>query len=162
MQDNSDFFRKIALRQQALREYSHERFTVADCYAGTGEITQHYWSIAAQQVLCIEQHQDKARHISGANVTVKIGRNVDFLAEIIACDVIDCDAYGLVMPFVRKLKQAGGSSKLIIFTDGTPEKGRKVYSAFKTFKTNLDDLFSTVTYELSNAGNAYYGYGYLK
>jgi tRNA G26 N,N-dimethylase Trm1 len=161
MQDNSDLFAKIAIRQKAIRIYSRPLSRVADCYAGEGVITQMLWSGIAKAVLCIDKDSAKISKITANNVIKKIGDNVQFLTDISECDIIDCDAYGLVMPFINQLAPLC-AGKIVVFTDGTPEKGRKVYSAFKAFNADCKRLFAEYSVELSNGGNAYYGYGILK
>ena len=77
------------------------------------------WRHVATRVICIEQMAAKARCIEGAEVVV--GDNRDHLALAAGADVIDCDAYGLSMPFIEgRLPADAPSGALVVFTDGTP------------------------------------------
>lgn len=156
MQDNSDIQHKLNIRHRALKALGFRPSCVLDMYAGEGEITRLLWRHAADKVVCIERDPTKAARIEGA--TVIVGDNSNYTSMAADADLIDCDAYGLVMPIVDLLP----SGKLVVFTDGTPEKARKVWSANKEFYSSLSSLLSDAVVERSIAGNAFYGYGWRK
>lgn len=160
MQDNSDFSKKISIRHFVLSK--HDKIdNVADCYAGCGIITKSLWQHVASHVFCIEKNITKLSQIDCCNVTKIHANNFDCINIIANCEIFDCDAYGLAMPFVKEIAKSV-NKKWVVFSDGTPEKARKVYSAFKQFNDNCKSVFSEFYYEQSSAGNAYYGYGLLK
>jgi len=161
MQDNSDLLKKLALRNAVIKKHRSAINMVADCYAGEGVITSMLWQHVAKQVICIDRNRRKLNKIQVPQIKTLCGNNMDFIDDIAHCDLFDCDAYGLVMPFIQTLADRV-SQKWVVFTDGTPEKGRKVYSAFKQFDAQCQQLFSEWHVEMSAGGNAYYGYGLLK
>lgn len=158
MQDNADLQHKLRLRSEALGECCPG--LVLDAFAGEGTITRMLWRHVATRVICIEQMAAKARCIEGAEVVV--GDNRDHLALAAGADVIDCDAYGLSMPFIERLSAHAPSGALVVFTDGTPVKSRKVPSATRCFWVDAERLLNGLKVELASSGNTYYGYGWLK
>jgi hypothetical protein len=160
MQDNSDFFRKIAIRQDLLRRVGRVGI-VADCYAGGGEITQILWSHVADKVVCIDKNAAKLASFDCRNAEKHCGDNLELTHLLHECDLFDCDAYGLVMPLIKRIATFAGG-KPVVFTDGTPEKGRKLYAAFSAFEKDCRAVFSDYAYERSAAGNAFYGWGFLR
>lgn len=159
MDDNSDFAAKILMRQRAL-VYRPIRLVV-DYYAGEGLITLRLWRHIAQRVICIERDEKKARRIKAENVQVIVGNNTDYVCLAKDADIIDCDAYGLVMPFIERVRLSG-ATPFAFFTDGTPEKQRKVHRAYADFAQKLSENLIDFYFEKSLGGNAYYGYGRIK
>lgn len=163
MQNHADFARKLVMRSEVIGSM-RPRF-VADCFAGTGDLTAALWAGIADRVLCIEHNPDCApalevlarRH---KNMAVEIARNEAFISRIVAADVVDCDAYGMVMPFIHSLVKAGlHPGTLVFFTDGTPMKARRVKNAERAFRDAVSGLFATHHVEMSRGGLAYYGHG---
>lgn len=159
MQDNADLQHKLRLRSRALG-YLRPAL-VLDAFAGEGVITRMLWRHVSQRVICIEQSADKAAKIpSGIDVVVGNNRDYPSLAE--SADVIDCDAYGLVMPYIELLVEHARPGALVVFTDGTPVKARKVFSAEREFREAAERLLSGLHVELGASGTTYYGYGWVR
>lgn len=161
MQDNSDLQAKIKLRSRFIDDLP-VGFTVVDCFAGQGVLAQTYWRHNAGKVICIEKNPMKAAAIKAPGIEVIVSDNRRRLDLIDCADVIDCDAYGLVMPFIRLLSVSGGGGKRVFFTDGTPHKARKVASAYRQFMQDCEELFINVEYELNRDGGVYYGTGVIR
>lgn len=159
MDDNSDFATKILMRQRALA-YRPIRLVV-DYFAGEGLITSRLWRHISERVICIERDKNKAMRIKGDNIQVIAGDNSDHIGIAKDADIIDCDAYGLVMPFIERIR-ASGAKPFVFFTDGTPEKQRKVRNADSEFMRKLRANLIDFHFEKSLGGNAYYGYGRIR
>lgn len=156
MQDNSDLRHKIDLRHRALAALGRRPGLVLELFAGEGTLTRLLWRHAADRVVAVERDRQKALRIAGAEVIVDDNAVALHLAA--EADLIDCDAYGLVMPLVERLP----AGKLVVFTDGTPEKARKVWRAHVDFNNACNRLLRDVTIERSQAGNAFYGFGWTR
>jgi tRNA G26 N,N-dimethylase Trm1 len=162
MQDNSDLQAKILLRSRYIDRLP-TGFSVVDFYAGEGVISGMFWACNASKVICVEKDPRKAARIKKSkNIEVFIGDNIGFLYLAQGADVFDCDAYGLVMPFLKKLAQSGGSGKRVFFTDGTPLKAKRVFSAYSSFKMDCEKLFKEYELIESNQANVIYGTGVLR
>lgn len=161
MQDHSDIERKLYIRHKAISRLSSIQ-KVADCYAGDGIIAMQFWKANANKVLCIEKDKKKAKSIVGENIDVVVGDNRNCIYMIRDCDVIDCDAYGLVMPFIAKIQSFGIRDRLVIFTDGTPKKALRVCRATSDFFLSANGVLRDVVIERSEGGMAYFGYGWIK
>lgn len=158
MQDNADLQHKLRLRSEALGDCRPG--LVLDAFAGEGTITRMLWRHVANRVICIEQSAAKARCVEGAEVVV--GDNRQHLALAAGAEVIDCDAYGLVMPFIERIAPHAASGALVVFTDGTPVKARKVPAAKREFWVTAERLLRGLRVELGASGNTFYGYGWLR
>lgn len=163
MQNHADFSRKLLLRS-SVAGAMRPRF-VADCFAGDGALTAALWAGIADRVLCIERNPEcrpaldalAARH---GTIDVVIAHNQTQIQRIIAADVVDCDAYGLALPFIESLIAAGlRAGTLVFFTDGTPAKALRVKNAQRAFDETAERLFTTYHVEKSQGGLALYGYG---
>ena len=161
MQDNADLQHKLRLRSQALGD--HRPALVIDAYAGEGVITGMLWRHVAKRVVCIEQSAAKAQRIaSHARVEVVVGDNREQLALVAAAEVIDCDAYGLVMPYIERVARHARPGTLVVFTDGTPVKARKVVCAEREFWARAGVLLRDLHVETGASGSTFYGYGWLR
>lgn len=157
MADNSDLRQKIAIRHAALKHLGRKPEVVLEYFAGEGVMTNMLWSAVASAVISIEKDGNKAALIKGAS-TVITGDNNNYIHLANDACIIDCDAYGLVMPFISKLP----SNKLVVFTDGTLYAGTKNYSLIKKLKDDLENIFSISEVIESFGGTAYYGWGVTK
>lgn len=161
MQDNSDLQHKLRIRQKALAGSRPQ--LVVDAYAGQGVIAGMFWRHLADRVICIEKNGKKAGCIKhGGNVGVVCGDNRDYLDICQKADVVDCDAYGLVMPYIKLLRSWAKPGTLIVFTDGSPTKKHKVCMAENMFYSEIKNLLSGWHIEKNAGETAFYGYGYLK
>lgn len=151
MYDNADLSYKLEIRQRAVELLGRRPRLIIDAYSGTGVIANMFWRANADEVICIEKSAPQARLNP---MQVIVGNNNDYTHLFADADIIDCDAYGLVMPLIEKIP----SGKVVVFTDGTPEKARKVYTAWQEFKKDFDRLLIG-EYKISGASNAIYGYG---
>lgn len=157
MADNSDLRQKIAIRHAALKHLGRKPEVVLEYFAGEGVMTRLVWAAAARIVISVEKNGDKSALINGAS-TVITGDNNDYIHLANDACIIDCDAYGLVMPFISKLP----SNKLVVFTDGTLYAGTKNYSLIKKLKDDMENIFSTHEMIKSFGGTACYGWGVTK
>lgn len=155
MYDNADLAKKIEIRQRAIELLGYRPKLVIDAYSGEGVIASMFWRANADRVICIEKSKSKARTNPMPNIVIDDNTNHTHLFE--HADIIDCDAYGLSMPLIEKIP----SGKMVVFTDGTPEKARKVYKAWREFKSDFDRLL-TGEYFISSSANVIYGYGVRK
>lgn len=148
---------KVAVRHKALKALGRRPALVLDMFAGEGLMTQMLWSVAADKVICIEKDGEKAAKISGASQVI-VGDNADFLHLAEHADIIDCDAYGLVMPLIKRLP----IGKLVVFTDGTLYAKTRNHSLYARFTKDTKRLFRHCEYAESGGGTAYYGWGVTK
>lgn len=155
MYDNADLAKKIEIRQKAIELLGYRPKLVIDAYSGEGVIANLFWRANADNVICIEKSKSKAKLNPMPNIV--IDDNINHTHLFTNADIIDCDAYGLSMPLIEKIP----SGKMVVFTDGTPEKARKVYKAWREFKNDFDRLL-TGEYFVSNSANVIYGYGVRK
>ncbi|WP_299314218.1 hypothetical protein [uncultured Halomonas sp.] len=161
MQDNADLQHKLRLRSRALGN-ARPRL-VLDAFAGEGVITRMLWRHVAGRVICIEKQAGKARCLAlGDSVEVVVGDNAQHAALAAEADVIDCDAYGLAMPFIERVAAYARPGALVVFTDGTPVKARKVFSAEREFRQAAERMLRGLHVERAASGTTYYGYGWLR
>lgn len=164
MQNHADFARKLLLRS-SVAGAMRPRF-VADCFAGDGALTAALWAGIADRVLCIERNPEcrpaldalAARH---GTIDVVIARNQTQIQRIIAADVVDCDAYGLALPFIESLIAAGlRAGTLVFFTDGT-HAGKSAASEKRTacIRRNSRTPVHDPSCRKITGGLALYGYG---
>lgn len=156
MMDNSDLMNKIAVRHEALKRLGRRPSLVVDMFAGEGNMTHSVWNIAADRVICIEKDADKASQIRADEVYV--GDNRDHLQLTKNACIIDCDAYGLVMPLIELLP----SNKLVVFTDGSLERSKFIRKELINFRKDVSRMFSEFNYVESKGKNVYYGWGITK
>ena len=62
------------------------------------------------------------------------------------------------MPLIEQIP----TGKMVVFTDGTPEKARKNYSAWAAFKKDFERLLKDGEFFISQSANVIYGYGIRK
>lgn len=158
MQDNGDLAHKIDIRNRAISALGYSPNLVIDFYAGEGVISSLFWQANAKKIICVENNTEKAKKIDIKNACVVIGNNKRFISLANDADIIDCDAYGLVMPFIELLPK----NKLVIFTDGSLVKQHRVFKAVNDFYSKADELLKGFVIEKSITGNAFYGYGWTK
>lgn len=155
MYDNADLEFKLQVRQKALAKLNKKPELVIDAFSGEGVIASLFWSANCTQVICIERDSIKAANNPLCPI---VGDNNDYIHLFNDADVIDCDAYGLVMPLIEQIP----TGKMVVFTDGTPEKARKNYSAWATFKKDFERLLKDGEFFISQSANVIYGYGVRK
>ena len=137
VRDNSDFQDKILLRNRVF-DYFEEIPLVIDFYSGDCVIAKKLWANISIKVICI----DKKKQIEAipGNIERMVADNAGKISLSNTCNVIDCDAYGLVMPFISKIIKGSTCDKVIFFTDGTPTRHRRFKSAKKEFYKMIDDI----------------------
>lgn len=156
MQDNSELEQKIKIRKKALDLLGKRPRLVVDLFAGEGVITNMLWSRCADKVIAIEKDFTKAQKIKCSEVYV--GDNKNFFHLCNNADIVDVDAYGMAMPIIERFPKG----VIVVFTDGTPEKARKIWSANTVFFKESKRLLGNLNFEKSHAGNAFYGFGVRK
>lgn len=158
MQDNADIAHKIDIRHRALSVLNAELKLVVDAYCGEGVISRLLWQSVCEKIICIDKDKNKLSKININKSQVIHGDNRKYIHMMNDADIIDCDAYGLVMPFIELLPK----NKLVVFTDGTPTKQKRVFNADNQFWLNVKLSLRDYVIEKSISGNAYYGYGWTK
>jgi len=159
--DNSDIRQKIMIRNN-LFSYHLNKDICIEYFAGEGVLTKMFWANVCKNVICVEKEQSKINKINLQNVTKYIGNNIDFIELSENIEIIDCDAYGLVTDFIRKILEVSKTKqKIIFFTDGF----FKVQKKLKHLKYNFEDIVKSLYpdkyfYEKALGGNVYYGYLY--
>lgn len=163
MWDNSDIRQKIRIRNKVF-DYFDKVDKVVEFYAGEGALTKQFWSKISKEVSCIDKQCIKLNKIKLENVTTYCGDNIDFIDQFAGVEIVDCDAYGLVIDFIRQVLEVSKTDKkLIFFTDGF----YKVQKNLKHLPYTFDDLINEIKpdayhYEKANGGNVYYGWVYYE
>lgn len=158
MQDNADISHKINIRHRALSMLNKRPKLIIDAYSGEGVISRLLWQSVADKVICIDKDKSKLSKININNSQVIHGDNRQYIHLMNDADIIDCDSYGLVMPFIGLLPK----NKIVVFTDGTPTKQKRVFNAEKRFWQDVNLLLRDYVIEKSISDNAYYGFGWTK
>jgi len=154
--DNSDFNQKIAIRQKGLKLLPNP-ITIVDFYAGEGHISRNLWSKLNASLTCIEKEQWKVDKLDFDCIKIcDDNRNHIELAS--KADIIDLDAYGLVMKNLHDILKKNNKTQLIFFTESNP---------FCKFMSKVvDELIkleiTAFWIEKSNQSNVFYGYVYRK
>ena len=156
MNDNESLMLKIQIRNKALKYFGGRPNLVLDMFAGECVITKMLWRGISNHVICIEKDEKKPTKVDGVDLI--IGDNRDYIDLAYDADIIDCDAYGLVLGLIEKLP----SKKVVVFTDGTPVKSRKVFNAEIEFHKKLKEIFSFHEVIKNPSETAYYGWGVTK
>lgn len=158
MIDNSNINQKIAIRQKGLSLLKSSQFDVLDMYAGVGIITNTFWAKVAKNVYCCEKENGK--FISNAeNVILFEGDNSEKIHISEHFEVIDLDAYGLVLKKIKdisKIKQT--KERLIFFTEFNPIAYKKNWQydfMLELLKLNPTGIF------IEKASNSAVLYGYI-
>lgn len=157
MQDNESLALKLEVRNAALKHLGKKPNLVLDMFAGEGVISKMLWCGISDHVICIEKDAKKASKITN-KAQVIIGDNSESINLAENAEIIDCDAYGMVMDLIKKLPK----NKIVVFTDGTPMKAKRIFNAEMEFQKNLKLLFSHVFVKKNLSGTAYYGWGVTK
>ena len=153
--DNSDIQQKIKIRQRGLT-LINSPFLVLDMYAGTGTITKILWSKVAEKVKCIEKEKGKLQ-IDSDRVESVFGDNADFIFEAKNYNVIDCDAYGLVIYFLKKLIPECKKDTIIFFTEFNPIRVKNNWQY--EFLQQLSEMkVRAMSWEKATFSQALYGY----
>jgi len=151
---------RIAVRNEFFNRFGSLRVPLAvDFFAGEGTIAQAFWSQVAQRVECVDMDGEKLRSIQKPNIATHCGDNTRLLHLADDAQVIDCDAYGLVLPFIKLLlARKARSQTLIFFTDGTP-KVQKKRGGLQEFDAQIESLgASEFHFEKSHQSNVLYGW----
>ena len=163
MYDVSKNRQKWKIRQAALSKYPHlNKKEVLEVFAGWGNMTQ-YWSQIADTLYVNDIDESKMESIIQPNV-IKLSkdyRDVEIIEMSKEIEVVDCDAFGLIMNYVKRLCEVSQVDKLIFFTDGIKKRAKalKRINIERYFHNyNYDDLY----YESSDMGEVFYGYIYKK
>ena len=152
--DNSDLNQKIAIRQKGLKLLPDPK-SIVDMYAGEGHMSRLLWSKLNARLTCIEKEQRKINKIDFDCVKIcDDNRNHIELAS--KSDIIDLDAYGLVMKNMRDILESNNKKQLIYFTESNPFS--KYMSKVVEELITLD--VTAFWIEKSNQSNVFYGYVY--
>lgn len=121
--DHSDYQSKIFVRQKGLALIKPP-YRVIELYAGAGVLTQNLWLKVADEVLSIEREPDKFK-LSHPNLTTITENCTYHIDKIANYNVIDCDAYGLVLPVLLKCIDHANPGSIIFFTEFNPIRYKK-------------------------------------
>lgn len=116
--DNSDFRLKLDVRQKGL-SLIQAPYNVLELYAGTGMLTNQLWAKVADRVLSIEREPNKFNS-QFDNVIAITDHNASHIDKAKYFNVIDCDAYGMVLPVVMKCIDAAKENSIVFFTEFNP------------------------------------------
>jgi len=150
---------KWRIRHNALSKYSYlSKDKILEVFAGWGNMTK-YWSQIAGQVISNEKDLSKLGFVLPENVkTLNLDYRDNHIIELCKnIEIIDCDAFGLIMDYVKELCEMSNTNKLIFFTDGIKKRSKvlKKINIEKYFNNyNYDDIY----YEQCTMGNVFYGY----
>jgi hypothetical protein len=151
--DNSDIRQKILVRQKGLFLLPNPS-KIVDMYAGDGNISRLLWSKLNAELICIEKEKSKIDKIDFAEKI--LGNNIDYLHLTADADIVDMDAYGLVMNTVKKVIAVSKCTKIIFFTESNPFS--------KNIHTTIDEILklkiTAFWIEKCNSSNVFYGYIY--
>lgn len=154
--DNSDFNQKIKVRQKGLALLPNPS-TIVDMYAGEGHISRSFWSKLNAELTCIDKEQWKIDLIDFDCVKI-CDDNRNHIGLASNADIVDLDAYGLVMKNIKDILSASKKTQLIFFTESNP---------FCKFMSKVVDEIikldiTAFWIEKSNQSNVFYGYIYRK
>lgn len=130
---------------------------VVDFYAGSGKISGALWSKLDTKLTCIEKEQAKLDTIQFPCVKI-CDDNRNHINLAANADIVDLDAYGLVMKPLKDILAQSKKTQLLFFTESNPFS--------KYMSTTINELLkldiTAFWIEKSNASNVYYGYVYRK
>lgn len=155
MIDNSDIKQKIAVRQKGLHLIENPK-KIVDMYAGEGHISRTLWSKIGAELICIDKDSNKLKNIGFAKTICDDNRNQ--IPITFDADIVDMDAYGLVLMPLRKVLEASMVSKIIYFTECNPFSKH----IFKTIEEILTLDITAFWIEKCKSSNVFYGYVYKK
>lgn len=153
--DNSDIYQKIMVRQKGLLLLPNPK-KIVDMYAGNGHISRILWSKLCNDLICIEKEKEKAINIDFTKTI--IGNNLDYIELTRDADIVDMDAYKLVMNPLKKVLSASVTTKLIFFTESNPFSKH----IFTTIEEILKMDITSFWIEKCKSSNLFYGYIYKK
>lgn len=153
--DNSDFRQKILVRQKGLLLLPNPK-KIVDMYAGEGNISKFLWSKLNADLTCIEKDFEKIKKIDFAK-TIN-DDNINHIDLTIDADIVDMDAYRLVMKPLKMVLNASKKTKLIFFTESNPFS-KHIYATIEEI-LKLD--ITSFWIEKCNSSNVYYGFIYKK
>jgi len=153
--DNSDIRQKLLVRQKGLTLLPNPKLIV-DMYAGNGTISNLLWSHLNAKLICIEKEQDKISNIDFCETIC--GNNVDYIELTKDADVVDMDAYRLVMKPLKQVLEASTKTKLIFFTESNPFSKDINFTINQILKLDITCFWI----EKCNYSNVFYGFVYKK
>lgn len=125
--DNSDLRQKVALRNR-LFNYPVSTKKCLELFSGTGEIRTAFWDKAVESVYSVDI-ENKGCHLD----LISDSFSLAYLSPNF--EIIDCDAYGVVLPLIKEMAMLRNSRQLYFFTDGgevqNKHRGKNYYSVKK-------------------------------
>ena len=154
--DNSDFNQKIAVRQKGLNLLPNP-VSIVDMYAGEGHISRSLWSKLNANLTCIDKEQWKVDKLDFDCVKI-CDDNRNYIELASESDIVDLDAYGLVMKNIKNILSKSNKTQLLFFTESNP---------FCKFMSKVVDEIikldiTAFWIEKSNQSNVFYGFIYRK
>lgn len=153
---------KIAWRNR-LFSLAKPPYRVIEYFAGAGYVTEAFWIKAASDIACYELDEKKVATLHakfGDNPAVSITHAdaFDRLDDSADYEVVDCDAYGIVIDMVSEiLKRSQTEHKVIFFTDGTLAQEKAAKRAGQ-FEREIQLIGSDRDWVRSPDSNVYFGY----
>lgn len=153
--DNSDIRQKIMVRQKGLSLLPNPK-KIVDMYAGNGHISRNLWNKFNCDLTLIEKEESKLSTIEFGNKIC--GDNMDYIHLTTDADIVDMDAYRLVMKPLKEVLKASEKTKLIFFTESNPFS-KSIYATIEEIlKLNITSFWI----EKCNSSNVFYGFIYKK
>ena len=153
--DNSDIRQKILVRQKGLSLLPNPS-KIIDLYAGEGCISRVLWSKICKDLTCVEKEAEKIKKIDFAKTICD--DNLNHLLITIDADIVDMDAYRLVMKPMKEVLKISQKTKLIFFTESNPFS-KHIYTTIEEI-LKLD--ITSFWIEKCNSSNVFYGFIYKK
>lgn len=122
--DNSDLRQKIALRNRMFN-YPVSAKKCLELFSGAGEIRRAFWDKAVESVYSVDCEK-KGAHLNLVADSFSLAHlSPNF-------EIIDCDAYGVVLPLIKEMATLRTGRQLYFFTDGgevqNKHRGESYYS----------------------------------
>lgn len=152
--DNSDFNQKLRIRQKGLALFPNP-VSILDFYAGEGHLSRSLWSKLNAKLTCIEKEQWKVDRLDFDCIKI-CDDNANHIDLALKSDVVDLDAYGLVMQNLKEIVTKGKSPQLVFFTESNPFSRQMIKVVEQIISWDVTSFWI----EKSNQSNVFYGFVY--
>lgn len=138
-------------------------YRVVEYFAGWGNLTAAFWAKAAACVSCYEIDEKKVnvlrdKFAGQAHISITHADAFDHIDAGADVEVVDCDAYGIVIDMMNEiLKRSQTPRKVIFFTDGTLSQ-EKAAKRTGQFEREIGLIGSDRDWVRAPDSNAYFGY----
>lgn len=138
-------------------------YHVVEYFTGYGHVTEGFWAKTAATVDCFELDDKKVTELhrkfgSNPNISITHADAFDHLDACADIEVVDCDAYGIVIDMMAEiLKNSQTERKVIFFTDGTLTQ-EKAHHRSGQFEREIKTIGSKQEWRKASRSNVYLGY----